>query len=370
MGTTCSCFREHQNDELIIINKEACFVKTQDKQDLIVDINPITEQTNDAYLATIMKIQSILRGYLDRKKAKTDLDLLNPQKSIASSLPQCRDSLKEIQGDFPFYQNPTVQSVKQKNGPFVYSSPLNDGVDVHKRGPIKLENEAIYLGEWNSKLERHGQGSQNWIDGSLYEGYWQNDRANGKGRLLHADGDVYEGDWKDDKACGFGKYVHMDSSKYEGQWYDDKQHGHGIETWPDGACYEGSYFGGRKHGKGKFLWADKSSYEGEFKDNNIHGFGMYRWGDGRVYEGQWKENKMDGKGKFVWSDGRSYEGDYIDDKKQGYGIFKWPDGRKYEGQWFDGKQHGSGMFINVSGVVIHGEWREGKSITSHVVGSN
>jgi len=32
-----------------------------------------------------------------------------------------------------------------------------------------------------------------WPDGSRYEGYWSNDKANGQGKLVHADGDVYEG---------------------------------------------------------------------------------------------------------------------------------------------------------------------------------
>jgi hypothetical protein len=32
-----------------------------------------------------------------------------------------------------------------------------------------------------------------WPDGSKYEGQWQNDKANGQGKLVHADGDVYEG---------------------------------------------------------------------------------------------------------------------------------------------------------------------------------
>jgi hypothetical protein len=40
---------------------------------------------------------------------------------------------------------------------------------------------------------RHGAGKQYWTDGSFYEGYWKNNMANGKGRLIHADGDVYEG---------------------------------------------------------------------------------------------------------------------------------------------------------------------------------
>ena len=42
---------------------------------------------------------------------------------------------------------------------------------------------------------------------------WSNDKANGKGRLIHADGDVYEGDWVDDKAHGKGCYTHYDGAK-------------------------------------------------------------------------------------------------------------------------------------------------------------
>lgn len=42
------------------------------------------------------------------------------------------------------------------------------------------------------------------IIGAFYEGYWENDMANGKGRLIHSDGDIYEGDWLNDKAHGYG----------------------------------------------------------------------------------------------------------------------------------------------------------------------
>jgi hypothetical protein len=46
----------------------------------------------------------------------------------------------------------------------------------------------------------------------VYEGFWINDKANGKGRLIHSDGDIYEGDWVSDKADGFGVYTHMDGA--------------------------------------------------------------------------------------------------------------------------------------------------------------
>ena len=40
---------------------------------------------------------------------------------------------------------------------------------------------------------RHGRCIQTWIDGSRYEGYWKNDKANIRGKLIHADGDIYDG---------------------------------------------------------------------------------------------------------------------------------------------------------------------------------
>lgn len=53
---------------------------------------------------------------------------------------------------------------------------------------------------------------QVWPDGSCYQGFWKNNKANGKGRLIHSDGDVYIGDWVDDKAEGDGVYIHLDGA--------------------------------------------------------------------------------------------------------------------------------------------------------------
>ena len=99
----------------------------------------------------------------------------------------------------------------------------NDGATVESRGLKVLDNDARYLGEWdvNTSL-RHGKGTQVWHDGSMYEGQWKHDKANGNGRLIHADGDVYEGDWLDDKAHGEGVYTHTDGAKYVGDWKEDK----------------------------------------------------------------------------------------------------------------------------------------------------
>lgn len=126
-----------------------------------------------------------------------------------------------------------MQEIKIRLGPFVYGDPpKSDGIVRKKKALIKLENGAMYEGEWAEeskkdktepfKERRDGRGYQIWADGSLYEGYWKNDKANGRGRLIHADGDVYEGEWKDDKAHGFGRYMHTDGAQYEGYWKEDK----------------------------------------------------------------------------------------------------------------------------------------------------
>ena len=69
-------------------------------------------------------------------------------------------------------------------------------------------DESTYDGEWEVGTDsRHGRGVCVWHDGSIYEGYWKRDLANGYGRVIHADGDIYDGNWKDDKAFGHGKYT-------------------------------------------------------------------------------------------------------------------------------------------------------------------
>ena len=201
----------------------------------------------------LISLQGLLRGFYERRHAgKSDW---------------YTTSIREAP---PKYISAAAQLTARRLGSFVFDEGL-----PQQAKPIELDTGAVYTGEWNSLGERHGRGVQIWSDGSRYEGYWENDKANGRGRLIHADGDVYEGEWMDDKAHGLGEYTHTDGATYKGYWTDDKQHGHGIEHWPDGAKYEGEYKSGKKQGFGVFVWADGSQFKGEFLDNNISGNGTY-----------------------------------------------------------------------------------------------
>jgi hypothetical protein len=129
--------------------------------------------------------------------------------------------------------NENVLQMEKQLGPFIVTSQPNNNIHREKRPPKTLENEAIYSGEWYlfsfpqprnvDDSTRDGIGTQVWPDGSKYTraraddrytGNWSNDKACGKGRLIHADGDVYEGDWVDDKAHGKGVYMHFNGARY------------------------------------------------------------------------------------------------------------------------------------------------------------
>lgn len=49
---------------------------------------------------------------------------------------------------------------------------------------------------------RHGLGTVQYANGSVYEGMWNNGMREGYGRLIHPTGDMYVGNWKNDKANG------------------------------------------------------------------------------------------------------------------------------------------------------------------------
>lgn len=180
-------------------------------------------------IVTLIKIQSAIRTYLASKKA-SQIVQMHPHGMVGAM------AGASAEADEKHYDNPQVKELEDKLGKFEYGAKPPESQQLEFRPMKTLENGAKYQGEWIKGSEvRQGKGIQIWSDGSKYEGWWQNNKANGKGRLIHADGDVFEGEWKDDKAHGKGIYSHLDGAKYDGEWQEDRQHGRGIETWPDNA---------------------------------------------------------------------------------------------------------------------------------------
>ncbi|CAI2372777.1 unnamed protein product [Moneuplotes crassus] len=196
-----------------------------------------------------------------------------------------------------------VEQTRQKHGDYDFSG--ND-FEPEDYDVIEIAKNHYYQGEYDDTRQKPiGCGIEVFPDGSLYEG-----ENGGPGRLIKANGDMYEGEFDNNKADGEGTYITKDGQKYVGSWSKDKKQGKGVETWPDGARYEGDYKEGNWHGKGEYTLADNSNYKGYFKNGEICGKGKYKWADGDTYNGEWKDSKMHGKGVFKWKDGKTYEGDF------------------------------------------------------------
>ena len=239
------------------------------------------------------------------------------------SLPLPRPGLKVLK-EFPPVSNPAIKETLVKNGPFIAdnygvaqnyidkNSPSNQNSSSQakmKYGPILMENEDIYEGEWVED-RREGYGKLVSTAGFLFDGYWKDNLAHGRGRLININGDMYEGDWLNGKYHGKGTFIGLNGYQYTGDWSHDMQHGFGSEYWPDGSSYEGEYKWSKKHGKGTFKWANGEKYIGEFCLNNMHGNGIYEWPNGQKYYGYWCDNKISGEGRLESAKSAKKMGDW------------------------------------------------------------
>jgi len=297
-------------------------------------------------VSKIILIQSIIRGYLLRK------ELFNFKQ------------IKEISIDYNtdhFENNPMILKLNNLLPKFELTDKEEYEINNtnNKIIAILYPNKSIYKGMINEKGQREGFGKYFLSDGSIYKGFFYNNKMEGRGRMVNINGFVYEGEFKNGQSNGYGKYIALDGTTYKGTWSSDKQSGPGNEIYPDGSFYNGNFKNGKKNGFGKLVFKDKNVFEGHFVNNDINGEGAFYWKDGRMYIGNWSNNKMNGYGIFIWPDKKKYYGNYVNNLKEGLGTFYWIDGYKFEGFWKEGKQNGYGYITGNNGNK-YGYWLDGK----------
>ncbi|CAG4987937.1 unnamed protein product [Parnassius apollo] len=118
---------------------------------------------------------------------------------------------------------------------------------VVKSGAYKYEDGTRYIGEWNTKGQKHGMG-----------------------HLLLPDGTRYDGCLAGGMCSGLGVMAFPDGAKYEGEFMQGWFHGHGVFWRADGMKFEGEFRGGRVWGLGLVTYSDGSNgfpkNEGFFQD--------------------------------------------------------------------------------------------------------
>ena len=318
--------------------------KKYDSKDIALD--PKFSLLNSYNNNKIILIQSAVRGFLLRK------EIINFKQVKEISIDYNTDILEK---------NPMIQRLNNLLPKFELTDKEEYEINNsdNKIIAVLYPNKSIYKGMINEKGQREGFGKYFLSDGSIYKGFFHNNKMEGRGRIININGFVYEGEFKRGQSNGYGKYLALDGTSYKGTWLDDRQNGAGNESYPDGSFYNGNFKNGKKDGFGKLVFKDKNVFEGHFVNNDINGEGVFFWKDGRIFIGNWKDNKMNGYGIFIWPDKKKYYGNYINNLKEGFGIFHWNDGYKYEGYWKEGKQNGYG-FINSNNGSKYGYWINGK----------
>lgn len=84
-----------------------------------------------------------------------------------------------------------------------------------------------YTGNFDAHGKRKGPGKCIWIDGSTYEGEWQDGVRHGKGVFKSREGTIFDGVFQDDIRHGPGVQTYVSGNKIEGTWEKDRLNGPG-----------------------------------------------------------------------------------------------------------------------------------------------
>lgn len=244
-----------------IANKEKIYIKSKTLYDSIEGIKEILP--DDIY--HMMQSTRVL-GNIGGHKNDFDIDKLKIDARA------CFEITYRILYWFSNYYKPS----KKKKTPVISDKPSK-------------KNDTPVISDKPTKVF-----SQSWGTSGEYTGIVLNGKRHGKGRMLYINGDIYDGYWDNDKRHGKGRMMYVSGTIYEGEWKNNYKHGK-VENYKN-------EFG--------------SIYKGDIKKGKFNGYGVMKYSNGDVYSGMWKDNKMHGEGKFVLVDGKEYIGTFKDGNYQ------------------------------------------------------
>ena len=244
----------------------------------------------------------------------------------------------------------------------------NKGINHTKEEGQVIEYKGekyLYIGELGKQQKPTGFGVLYTINGTRYEGNFNNMKLTGLGRYIDEEGTCYEGIFNNNNLVSSkAKIIKYNENNikitYFGEVVDYKKNGKGEEI-SDEHRYIGEFLGDLRHGEGRLEFLKNGDlYEGEFNRGEITGKGLYIWSSNKQrYKGDFVKNIKHGKGVYKWPDGTEYEGEYVDGIREGNGIYRWNDGRVFKGKFKNGKPDGKGK-LSYNGITINCEYKDGK----------
>ena len=342
------------------------------------------------------KINSFIKGYLFRKKYKEyiKLDLMDfanelyfqflaksKNKKVAKILNNNNNGkvLGYLRADWSeFYENDPNQEINIKlkkikkyvNGMiFEYKSKnlILDTIEKCLSNSLSCYKGSIDI--YTSK--KCGHGELIYADGSQKLGTFYNNEFTGWNTYIDPEGTLYVGFFQGDKLNGKGlKYVLEKDHIYKGDFVNFMRHGYGKD-YRATSKYEGQFINEKKNGQGKIELKTGDIYIGEFKNNTISGVGKYIWKNGKhEYEGNFLNGKFHGEGLYRWGNNQYFKGSYVNGVKQGKGEIGYNNGKKCVINFKNGKPDGKGILIEDSEDETEIEFEKGTLINSKKLNKN
>ena len=148
-------------------------------------------------------------------------------------------------------------------------------------------------------------------DGSVYEGEFKDDLADGTGKITYPDGNTYEGEWegRGDRGRGHGDLLPTDSST-EGGFRNAQMHGTGTDDLRRRLPLRGRMAGRPALGDGnRDLFRRQPSTKATSSPASARGQGTITMPDGFTYTGAWEDGEIDGEGVATYANGDCLRGD-------------------------------------------------------------
>ena len=400
-NVNCSLSNILENSQNLC-NKRTSLNSSGNSSIIVNDIDEKIYYDLDIQIDIVIFIQSMIRGFLFRKKYKLIIRkelLYTENKLIEESIDKytndkiklsekilgkfSKDNWKKYykEGDKLFSKESRVIIAKKYKLKNILNNVYNfdfkpmknpnfdiDDIDDEKNDETE-QNYDLLKTIFNSNQQNNYKKSfysklkfNSLINDSIYIGYVNiNGERHGYGKLIQKNGMKLEGFWKEGLLEGWGRITDEEGGIKEGYFINGKINGKGFKKNLEGEIYEGDFFKGMKEGFGKEE-NKKIIYEGEYHKN-------LKWGKGVCYfkllddkyEGEFENNTINGKGIYFWKrEGNYFEGNFVNGKMNGLGLFVWKDGNKYFGNYKNNIKEGKGKFIWNNGKTFEGYFLNGK----------
>lgn len=211
-----------------------------------------------------------------------------------------------------------------------------------------------------------GEGTFQYVDGSVYSGEFGNSQRSGKGTLTWPNGDVFTGTWTDDVMTS-GTYTFDDGRFFTGTFKDNKWE-NGYYSLGPAMNAEGFTEFAAEIADGNVSTLVFTMNDGTHYNGHLDGYAEIRYANGNTYVGNVDHGKRYKYGKFTFAaSGARYEGEWNNDLMEGTGTYSYgAENLPYiTGTFKAGKLEGEATYHNEAGKTFKTSWTNGVCVNNN-----